>query len=140
MEAPLKFPERKLDEICIPHHISRTFVRQHEEYTFVYGYDVRRLGMEGQPWVFVGEPNAYPVPTLVRYCPSQKSFFNDAEFNIYKSIIDEWVDLIPTNKPVIPCPKIGRGCSQLYVIAPRLYSYLHNRIDNIKYPNIKYVY
>jgi hypothetical protein len=139
MEATLKSQEEKPGEICIPSHISQTFVRQHEDYTFVYGYDVRKLGMEGQPWVFVGEPNAFPVPVLVRYCPSSKTFFNDAEYNIYKAIIDDWISVIPLNKPVIPCPKIGMGCSRLNEIAPILFSYLTKKIDAIKYPNIRWI-
>lgn len=140
MEQPLRYQVLRQNElICIPAHISRSFVQAHPQYNFVYASDIRRIRTEGQPSEFIGEPNAYPVPTLEKYCPSQKIYFNDNEL-IHLNIIEEWVSKIPLDKPIIPCLKIGRGCSQLYVIAPRLFSYLTKRIDNIKYNNIKYIY
>lgn len=133
------------EQLIIPAHISKTFVQQHEELIFVYGYDVRGLGMEGQPWVFHGEDNCYPVPTLERYCPSQKTYFDDNAFTHYANIIDNAIDKIAqqafmSKKPVIVCPKIGRGCSRLHEIAPRLYAHMTRRLNQIKYPDIQWKY
>lgn len=133
------------DQIVIPSHISRTFVKEHRDYIFVYGFDVRGLGCEGQPWAFHGESNCYPVPTLEKYCPSSKIFFNDGNFTYYANIIDDYIDKIArdafiSKKPVIPCRKIGMGCSQLHFVAPRLFAYLQKRLNVIQYPDIKWRY
>ncbi len=131
--------------IKIPSHISRTFVQQHEELIFVYGYDLRGLGIMGQAWALHGEPNAYGVPTLERYCPSQKVFFDDSLFTHYANHMDDAVDKIAqvafiTKRPVIVCPKIGMGCSRLYEIAPKLYDYMTKRLNLIKHQNIEWNY
>ena len=132
-------------QIVIPGYINRNFVQNHIEYIFVYSIDIQLSRIDGQPYEFAGEPNTFPVPTLVRYCPSQKTFFDDNDFTRYANIMDESIDKIAqqafiSKRPVIPCPKIGMGCSRLHEIAPKLFKYLTERLNLIKYPDIKFVY
>jgi len=70
----------------IPHHISRTFIKLHTELTFVYGYDVIGKGMMGQPWAAHGEPNAFPIPTMYKFCPSGHVLFTDGRINEWRDI------------------------------------------------------
>lgn len=133
------------EQLVIPGHISRTFVQAHQDLIFVYGIDVQCSSIAGQPYEFASERNAMSVPTLERYCPSQKIFFNDGNFTFYANILDDAIDKIAqrafiTKYPVIVCPKIGRGCSRMFEIAPRLYAYMIRRLDLIKYPDIKWKY
>lgn len=134
-----------IEQLVIPAHMSRTFVQQHDELIFVYGFDVRGLGIMGQAWALHGEINCYPVPTIERYCPSQKTYFDDNAFSMYATFIDNAIDKIAqqafmSKKPVIVCPKIGMGCSRLHEIAPRLYAHMTRRLNQIKYPDIQWKY
>lgn len=129
----------------IPVPITRAFVHQHKECIFVYGIDMQCSSIQGQPFEFAGEPNAYPVPTLERYCPSQKTLFNDSLFTHYANIMDDAIDKIARDafygkKFVIVCPKIGMGCSRLHDVAPRLYAYMTKRLTLISHTQIKWLY
>ena len=43
-----------------------------------------------------------------------------------KKIFDEiFAEILARNMPIAALPKIGRGCSMLYLTAPALYSYLY---------------
>lgn len=133
------------EQIAIPSRIFRLFVQQHKELIFVYGIDIQLSRIDGQPYEFVGEDNCYPVPTMERYCPSQKIFFNDGLFTHYANFIDNAIDRVSqqafvSKRPIVVCPKIGMGCSRLNEIAPKLYAHMTRRLNQIKYPDIKIVY
>lgn len=133
------------NQIVIPARISKAFVQRHQSYIFVYSIDIQCSSVQGQPSEFVGQHNCYPVPTIERYCPSQKIYFNDAMFVLYANAIDDALDKVAqqafvTKHPVIPCRKIGMGCSRMNELAPRLFAYLQKRLDILKYPDIKWNY
>lgn len=127
--------------IKIPHHISRTFIQQHPEYIFLYAGDVKDKSILGQAWAAKGAPNAFAIPTLYKYCTSSAVYFTDSRRSEWTEYIDNAFSLIPNwDKPIIPFPKIGRGCSRLQELGPKVYEYIHKRINEIKYPNIEYIY
>lgn len=133
------------EQLVIPGHITRAFVRQHRELIFVYGIDIQLSRIDGQPYEFVSEDNTYSVPTMERYCPSQKIFFSDGLFTHYANFIDDAIDKIAqqafiSKRPVIVCPKIGMGCSRLNELAPRLYAHMTRRLNQIKHPDIQWKY
>lgn len=129
-------------EILIPYNVSRLFIQSHINYVFVYGQDYSNKGCFGQAWQCANEPNSYPVPTLLKICNSSTDrFFYDEAFEFFQKFIDERINAIPKDgRPIIPVRNIGRGYSELYLKAPKLYKYIHDRLDVIKYPNMRYDY
>lgn len=124
-------------EIIIPGRISREFIRAHTQCNFVYGADHSLKGFFGQMNAAHNEPNAYPVSTMLKICQSSTDkFYYDQGFDFFKKLIDDRIEMIPTDKPVIPFQKIGMGYSNMINCAPKLYSYLMERLAAIKYPLI----
>jgi len=129
-----------MDEIVIPYHISRTFITEHREFNFLFGNDLGQKGILGQAWICYGEPNAFQITTVIRLCPSFRTFFSDNQFEEHKKHIDDSLSKIPRDKPIIPLPKIGEGCSRMKEKAPKLFKYMTEQINKIKYPNIRINY
>lgn len=127
------------EPIIIPVRITREFVTARKDLHFLYGQDYLQRGCLGQAWQIANEPNTWPIFTMIKYC-SAKVFFSDDNYDLHKSYIDQCFDAIDLMRPIIPCPKIGMGCSRLFEICPKLFTYLHMRLDSIKYPNIVYKY
>jgi hypothetical protein len=123
-------------EIKIPRHISETFITNHCDYTFIYSFDYHRKSALGQCVYAHGKDNCYPVPVLIKFC-ANPTYFQD--FEEAKKMIQEFLDVIPRTKPVIPFPKIGEGHSRLKEFSLKTYMWLHSQLDKIKYPNIRYV-
>lgn len=115
----------------------RRWISQHHELNFVYALDLKGKGGLGQCWEAFGEPNCFPVPTLVGAC-CNKEFFYDIMYNTYVPQIEKAIARIPTDKPIIPFPKIGLGCSRMREFAPKMYAHLISLIEKIQYQNIKY--
>lgn len=133
--------EGAVNSIILPYRIRRKFIQEHTEWTFVYGSDYMGKSFFGCAYEASGEPNAYPVPTIWKICPSSgEKFLCDSEFDFFKVLIDEKIREIPLNKPIVPFPKLGMGHSQLNYIAPRLFAYLKDRLKAIAYPDIKVDY
>lgn len=119
-------------------YLSREFIKNHTQWNFVFGMDYKRKGFFGQANSCFNEPNTFPVSTCLSMCKSS-GYFDD--FNPdFKLFIKEDLAKIPLDKPIIPLRKIGEGASQMKYFAPRLFSYLRNELDKIKYPNIKIDY
>ena len=124
----------------IPHRISRTFIRAHPDWIFVYSTDVIGRGMEGQEWQCKGESNAYGVPTVYKFCPSSAVYFQDARSEEQWQYIIEAFLKIPTDKgPVIPIRKIGLGCSRMREFAPKMLTELQKLLAGISC-EIKWIY
>ena len=114
--------------IQIPNRITREFIQAHPELTFVFSCDVHKKSFFGQSYHAFGESNAYPVPVMWKACKSSGFFQNSQYSEIIKSI-DEHLEKIPRDKPIIVFPKIGKGHSRMYV-------YLINKLDSIKHKDI----
>lgn len=131
-----------LPEIVIPCPITQSFIRAHPEWIFVYGMDVAGNGALGQVVVCAGELNCFPVYTRWKGCKSN-GYFQDSQIAQIQDANNLLISLISTlslNKVIIPFPKIGRGASRMFELAPISYKWLMAELDEIKYKNIHYTY
>ena len=128
------------DLIVIPRCITRKFVKAHSEWNFLWGGTHYGEIYAGQGLSCIGMSNCYKIPTKYRNCKSDSAaFFQDNHFDsTLKFIIDRAFQLVPSDKSIIPFPKIGMGCAQLQSKAPGVLKYIQQKIDAIKYPNIQY--
>jgi len=131
-------------EIIIPYRLSRSFIRSHPEWIFVYGDAVTNRSYEGQCDAAKGESNCFMVPTKWNPCSSEppQSFFNDDQFHLNQNVIDTAIGDIETSlesnpRPVILFPKIGCGKAQMPKKCPKTYAYLMERLNKIVYLNVK---
>lgn len=124
-----------MDKIIVPYHISRKFISEHKQWNFVYGTDLNRKGCFGQAWACVGEPNCYPVTTILKICPSGITRFSDELYREGAEIIMRDIDGIPRDKPIVLFKKIGEGYSQMNRYSPKLHKYLMEQLFLIAYPN-----
>ena len=123
--------------ILLPHHISRTFIQQHRELIFIYSQDYHAKGCFGQAWSGHGEPNAFPVPVLLKVCLSQTDrWFSDRQFDEHKKLIDEKIAAIPRDgRAIVMFRSIGKGHSEMHLRAPKLYKYLMDELNAICSPH-----
>lgn len=130
------------EPIIIPWHIQRAFIQAHREYTFLYSTNAFFMSQYGQAWHCFGESNAFGIPVRWRFCKSDNSsYFSDDTFQaLTKNIIDKAFANVPRDKPIIALHGIGKGASDLIRRAPQTYTYIHNMIDAIQYPNIQWNY
>ena|SRR5687768_10506382 len=107
--------------------IKRGDLRSNPDKRYVFGDNVRRIGLGGQAKEMRGEPNAIGVVT--KYYPSMapRSFFNDTaecmelvmqDLMVVQNALDQEL------KVVVPLDGIGAGLSRLPELAPRLYDYI----------------
>lgn len=122
--------------IYVPLRITNLFICEHREYNFLYSFDYHKKSAMGQCIVAHGESNTYPIPVLIKFCASPVYFQN---FEEAKKMMQEFLDVIPLDKPMIPFPKIGLGFSRLKEFSLKSYLWLHQELDKIKYPNIKWI-
>lgn len=121
--------------IIIPYKIFRSYVQKHPEMIFLYGHDYLRRGCLGQAWELYNEPNTYAVPTLYKYC-ANAVFFQDCCYDTHVQQISSFLLKIPNDgRPVIPCRKIGEGCSRMKEFAPKLFAWLQKQLTLIATPH-----
>ncbi len=116
-----------------PQWITKQFVRDHPEITFVFGDNLRCKGNAGQAGACRYEPNCFGVPTKKLPCMSEPhAFFNDREFDVInKDAIDDAINKIPRDKKIYIIPGIGEGYSQLKSRAPKTYAYLMEKLKKL---------
>jgi hypothetical protein len=120
--------------ITIPNHINRQFVIDHPQWIFVYSCDTIGRACNGIMWNCHGEPNAFGIPTLIKFC-SAKQFFYDCE--AHEVIVLAAISRIPLDgRPIIVIPKIGRGCSRMFELAPKLFKTMWDELDKIREKNV----
>lgn len=113
--------------------ILRTKLRACPEDRFVFGDNVRRVGMGGQAAAMRGEPNAIGVAT--KWAPSNapSAFFRDADPGAWR-----WLDAdlehvrqaLREGRVVhVPRDGLGTGLSRLPTMAPGLYRHLWSAFD-----------
>jgi hypothetical protein len=131
-----------MEIILLPARIHRPFIQSHPEWIFVYSSDYMSKSFFGQACSAYGEPNAYPVPVIWKLCPSSgEKHFHDGLFKFFANMIDEKISLIPNDgRPILPFPKIGMGHADLQNRAPRLFAYLYEQLNKIKYKQIEIDY
>lgn len=129
-----------LPEILIPHWITRAFISQHKELTFLYSDDYLGNSFQGQAAQAAGESNAFPIPVKRRgICRRDDAYFYDKDFDLHCDKLEYYFERIPLDKPIIPFPRIGEGDSEIQTKAPKLYAYIMKRIAKMAYPNIRRV-
>lgn len=130
--------------ITIPVPITTAFIRNHIEYTFLYGYDVQGKGAFGQAVAAHGEPNCFPIYTCWKMCKTSAYFSDGQMADILKingiSLANACRHSLSHGSVVIPFPKIGRGYSRMSEFAPQTYRILMERIKDIQHPHINYIY
>jgi hypothetical protein len=126
----------------IPHRISRHYIASNQQWIFVYSHDLAERGMLGQAFFAFAEPNTKPIYTCRKLCPSALNrYFQDACIDEFVEITEKAiVNIQEPNKPIIPFPKIGEGCSRLQEYAPKCFSYLRKRLDEIKWKDYELDY
>ena len=129
-----------MEQITLPRIITNAFVRQHPQWVFLHGHDVQLKGCFGQASIY-NLPNTIGIPVMYKFCASGARYFTDGDSSC-KDYVDKAFNNIldPANTIIIPLRKMGEGCSRLKELAPRLHAYLYQRLDAIKYPNIKWDY
>lgn len=88
--------------------------------------------------VIRGLDNAIGIDTKKNRRTSEDSYFTDADFNTFKTQVDEAIQkAINSGKTiVIPEGGIGTGKAQLESRAPKLFDYLQNKLNTLKSDNI----
>ncbi len=110
-------------------YITRQMLQDEPEKLFVFGDNIARKGYGGQAKEMRGEPNAVGIPT--KYSPEmfKTSFFNDTDFDRFKSHIDEPFDRLKKHIEaggIVVWPKdgIGTGRARLKQKAPAVFWYI----------------
>lgn len=118
--------------IKFPHRIYPSFIKEHPDWIFIYSTDSLNKGGMGMAWHIAGQPNSFPVPTVVKFC-ANKVFFDDYLLQNNIDIIDNFIKQIPRDgRPIIVPPKIGMGCSRMRELAPKTYQYLILMLATLK--------
>lgn len=78
-----------------------------------------------------GLPNAIGIPTKKNRGTSKESYFYDEDFECFKTLLDEALELaLASGKSIaIPTKGIGTGKAMLKEKAPKCFAYLEERID-----------
>lgn len=84
--------------------------------------------------VIRGLDNAIGIDTKKNRGTSESSYFTDTDFDIFKAQVDEAIQrAINSGKTiVIPADGIGTGKAELDKRAPKLFTYLQQRLDELK--------
>jgi len=102
------------------------------ETLFVFGDNMKEVGLGGQAREMRGEPNAVGIPTKWRPSNREGAFFIDADLPAVQGLIDERFDRIEKHLAgggavVWPSAGIGTGLADLKARAPRIWAYLESR-------------
>ena len=123
--------------IILQHRIYRTDLRANPEVLYVFGDNVRRVGLGGQAGEMRGEPNAVGVATKWNPSMAPDAFFSDDKFDVIADVIDK--DFLPLLKAamkgktiIIPADGLGTGLSEMPTRCPRLYSLVRENIETLK--------
>lgn len=101
-----------------------------DTHLYVFADDLKANTYEGQAEVCWGLRNALMVPTRIWNCATPQAQFKDCDFDWHKAEIDKHIEAIRQyvalhpHCTVVIFPKIGRGCSNMKLLAPRCYAYL----------------
>ena len=125
--------------IVLPWRISRTFIQNHNEWLFIYSFDVAGKGIFGQAWIAHNEPNTLPVYVCWKMCKSS-GYFSDSQLLEINSINDRALEVIrergPSYKAIIPIRGIGIGHSRMSEFAPKAFEYLQKLLQSVSTPDI----
>ncbi len=69
--------------VAFQDRITRSMVREHSEWLFVFGGHLARRGLGGKARECQGEPNAVGVPTKQAPAMTKEAFFPDADLDLW---------------------------------------------------------
>lgn len=117
--------------------ITRDIVRANPDKAFLFGDNVKRIGMGGQARAMRGESNAFGIAT--KYSPDMRddAFFSDDDFIYNKRVIDADIqrlldDDMAYEIVVIPSDGLGTGLAELDKRAPETFAYLQERLAKLE--------
>ena len=123
--------------IIFQHRIYRIDLRANPDVLYVFGDNVKRIGLGGQAGEMRGEPNAVGVATKWSPFMNESAFFNDVDYDGIAKIID--ADFEPLFKAamngktiIIPADGLGTGLSEMPTRCPKLYQLVRNNIGILK--------
>lgn len=123
--------------IIFQHRIYRLDLRNNPDVLYVFGDNVRRVGMGGQAGEMRGEPNAIGIATKWLPTMDEMAFFCDGDYDRIAKIIDEDFNplyaAVEKGKTVIfPSDGIGTGLSEMPTRCPQLYKLVRDNIRMLK--------
>lgn len=123
-------------------HITRELIlATRETHIYLYADDATRRAHLGQAEECSNCPSAFPITTKLFPCKDNMAYFNDAFFVRNTQLIEQ--DIInmkcvvafrtglPFPIKIVILPKIGRGCAEMHIRAPKTYAYLLEQLCNI---------
>ena len=116
---------------------SREDLRNNPENLYVFGDNIRRVGLGGQAAACRGEPNAVGIPTKIGPSNGPTDFFFDAILPDLKPFFDHGFKQLEdhlTRGGIVVWPKdgIGTGLAQLPIRAPKIHEYLNQRLAELQ--------
>jgi uncharacterized protein YihD (DUF1040 family) len=113
--------------------IFRQHLRNHPNMQFLFGDNMVRKGFGGQAKEMRGEPNAVGIPTKWSPGMKEQDFFTDDDFDKVKDEIDASFNKIKSNVVlIIPAKGVGTGLAELPQRAPKIYSYILEKIKELE--------
>ena len=102
---------------------------------YLFGDNVKHIGLGGQAAEMRGEPNAIGIPTKTAPGMADEDFFNDRDFakniDVIAEAFHKVTELPKDSIVVIPLNGLGTGLAELDTRAPRTYSYLRKWMSNL---------
>lgn len=124
--------------ISIPRRITRDFIKAHSQYHFLYSTSYLKTPNYGQSKEAHNLVNTTGIPLRYSLCQSS-GYFSDNIKTIRNLIIQPALDRIPSDKIIIPFPRMGEGRSRFKEFCIGHWTWLMEEIDRVKYHNIEYV-
>jgi hypothetical protein len=115
--------------------ISRADIRAtFPTYIYLFGDNMKRVGMGGQAYSMRGEPNSFGVPTKWAPDSQEWAYFSDGDFpgpveraiDFPMNLAFGWLSRDGT--VVVPTDGLGTGLSGLTTRAPQIYNYIEYRL------------
>jgi hypothetical protein len=126
-------------EVFRKSNITRAYVKEHKNWLFLYGDNLMKQGYGGQAKEMRGEFNAKGIPTKKKPTMDEDAFFNDDMFEDIKKCYDDLFDINMAGFKagkfqtwVVPSAGIGTGLAQLPTRAPKIYTYLLEKIKQLE--------
>lgn len=117
--------------------IRREDLKNNPKTIYVFGDNMREIGMGGQAREMRGEPNAIGVVTKWSPSMSDAAFFSDNDLGQVKLIINSQFKEIESylqkgHNVIFPEDGLGTGLSQLPTRAPKILEYIENKIEDLE--------
>ncbi len=122
--------------IMFQNKITNSDVVNNDFCVYVYGDNLKRVGMGGLAKICRNHSNTVGIATKNYPAMDAGAFWSDQDFELHKAQIDEDLERVAiflreSRVVVFPTGGIGTGLAQLPERAPKLYEYLNGRISRL---------